>query len=63
MIQGNQAWTQALAQPQKQPLYSVELPDFMVAITSFTPAQQPSASAVNTTGYGVEIYGVAGYGT
>ena len=28
MIQGNQIWTQALAQPQKQAYYTVEIPDF-----------------------------------
>jgi hypothetical protein len=60
MIQGNQAWTQALAQLQKQVYYVVEIPDFAIAITSF-PA---TAQAVTTlSGYGVTLYGVGGYGT
>lgn len=60
MIQGNQIWTQALAQPQKQAYYVVEIPDFAIAIASF-----PSTADVvtNLGGYGVTIYGVGGYGT
>ena len=60
MIQGNQTWTQALAQSQKQPYYLVEIPDFAIAIASF-----PTNANVVTTlgGYGVTLYGVGGYGT
>jgi len=60
MIQGNQTWTQALAQAQKQPYYMVEIPDFAIAIASF-----PSTANVVTTlgGYGVILYGVGAYGT
>jgi hypothetical protein len=60
MIQGNQAWTQALAQLQKQVYYAVEIPDFAIAIASFSA----TAEAVTTlSGYGVTLYGVGGYGT
>ncbi len=60
MIQGNQIWTQALAQPQKQAYYIVEIPDFAIAIASF-----PTTAQVATTlnGYGITLYGVSGYGT
>jgi hypothetical protein len=60
MIQGNQAWTQALAQLQKQAFYTVEIRDFAIAITNF-----PATAQVVTTlgGYGVTLYGVGGYGT
>ena len=60
MISGNQVWTQALAQVQKQAYYVVEIPDFAIAIASF-----PATAQVVTTlgGYGVTLYGVGGYGT
>jgi hypothetical protein len=60
MIQGNQIWTQALAQAQKQAYYIVEIPDFAIAIASF-----PTTAQVVTTfgGYGVTPYGVGGSGT
>jgi hypothetical protein len=60
MIQGNQTWTQALAQPQKQAYYIVEIPDFAIAIASFPPSSQV---ATTLAGYGVTLYGVGGYGT
>ena len=60
MIQGNQTWTQALAQLQKQAYYIVEIPDFAIAIASFPPS---SEVATAPGGYGVTIYGVGGYGT
>ena len=60
MIQGNQTWQLALAQPQKQAFYTVEIPDFSIAIASFSA----TAPVVTTLGgYGVTIYGVGGYGT
>jgi len=60
MISGNQTWTQALAQAQKQAYYVLEVPDFAIAIASF-----PTTAPVVTTlgGYGVTVYGVGGYGT
>jgi len=60
MIQGNQTWTQALAQPQKQAYYTVEIPDFAIAIASFTAAAQAAAVP---SGYGVILYGIGLYGT
>ena len=57
MILGNQAWTQALAQLQKQAYYVVEIPDFAIAIASFPPSSQV---ATTVAGYGVTIYGVGG---
>jgi hypothetical protein len=60
MISGNQAWTLALAQPQKQAFYTVEIPDFSIAIASFTTAAQ---AATMPSGYGVILYGVGLYGT
>jgi len=60
MIQGNQTWTQALAQLQKQAYYIVEIPDFAIAIASFPPS---SEVATTIAGYGVTLYGVGGYGT
>ena len=62
MITGNQAWTQALLQPQKQAYYIVEIPDFAIAIASF-PASIPVAQSAVSGGYGVTSYGVGGYGT
>jgi len=63
MIQGNQLWTFALAQSTKQPLYTVEIPDFAIAISNFTADQQFASTASTVTGYGNAIYGVTGYGT
>jgi hypothetical protein len=60
VIQGNQTWTQALAQLQKQAYYIVEIPDFAIAIASLPPSSQV---ATTLAGYGVTIYGVGGYGT
>jgi len=62
MISGNQTWTQALAQPQKQAYYIVEIPDFAIAIASFS-ASSAVAQALTSSGYGVTLYGVGGYGT
>jgi len=60
MIQGNQIWTLALAQSQKQAYYTVEIPDFAIAIASFTASAQ---AATVPSGYGVILYGVGLYGT
>ena len=60
MIQGNQTWTQALAQPQKQAYYTVEIPDFAIAIASFPATAQ---AATMPSGYGITIYGIGRYGT
>ena len=62
MIQGNQIWTQALLQPQKQAYYVVEILDFAIAIASF-PASSPVTQTAVSGGYGVTLYGVGGYGT
>lgn len=59
MIQGNQAWQNALSQLQKQPLYVLEIPDFGVVISSF----DSTLLNVGIGGYGVALYGVGGYGT
>ena len=59
MIQGNQTWQNALAQLQKQPLYVLEIPAFGVVVASFSAA----ALGVTVGGYGVGLYGIAGYGT
>jgi len=58
MIQGNQNWTNALAQRQKQPLYVFEVPDFALLLASFN-----ATANVTVGGYGVTDYGVGGYGT
>jgi hypothetical protein len=69
MIPGNQAWQLALAQPQKQAFYAVEIPDFAIVIASFTASALASAISVPGSvpvssggGYGVTLYGVGGYG-
>lgn len=59
MIQGNQIWRMALAQPLKQPLYVLQIPDFGVILASFTT----QAAGVTLDGYGTASYGVAPYGT
>ena len=59
MISGNQTWQAALAQQQKQALYTFEIPDFGIILASFTTA----AAAITLGGYGITLYGVAGYGT
>ena len=60
MISGNQTWQLALAQPQKQAYYTVEIPDFAIAIASFTAAAQAAAMP---SGYGIVLYGIGLYGT
>jgi hypothetical protein len=60
MISGNQIWTQALGQAQKQAYYTVEIPDFSIAIASFS-ATAPVATTLG--GYGITLYGVGAYGT
>lgn len=60
MIQANQTWTQALAQPQKQPYYAVEIPDFAITIVSYGASAVTSSQAA---GYGAAQYGVAEYGS
>jgi hypothetical protein len=62
MISGNQIWTQALAQAHKQAYYVVEIPDFAIAIASFS-ALSPVAQTAMSGGYGVTLYGIGGYGT
>jgi len=59
MIQGNQAWQNALAQQVKQPLYVFEIPDFGIVIATFSA----DISSVTLGGYGVTGYGTTGYGT
>jgi hypothetical protein len=59
MIQGNQTWSQALAQPQKQPLYILEIPQYGILLASFAS----SLLAPVAGGYGVSLYGIAPYGT
>jgi hypothetical protein len=59
MIQGNQTWQTALSQLQKQPLYVLEISDFGIVIASFSA----EALGVGVGGYGVALYGMAGYGT
>jgi hypothetical protein len=58
MVQGNQAWQNALAQQVKQPLYLLEIPDFGIVIATFSA----SAGDVQLGGYGVTGYGTSGYG-
>ncbi len=59
MILGNQTWQTVLAAAQKQPLWVLEIPDYGVVVASF------SATLLNVGvgGYGVSLYGIAGYGT
>ncbi len=59
MIQGNQTWTNALAQPQKRVLYTFEIADLGILLASFADTQ----ARVDRGGYGVTEYGVGGYGT
>ncbi len=58
MIQGNNTWTQALAQPQKQPLYVLQIPNFGIYLASFSP----TTTGVGLAGYGVGLYGIEPYG-
>jgi hypothetical protein len=58
MINGNQTWSAALAQPQKQALYIFQIPQFGIIISSF------DASLIQAQGgYGVGLYGIQPYGT
>lgn len=59
MISGNSTWQAALAQLQKQPLYTLQIPDFGVILASFPVA----AMGVGVSGYGVGPYGATPYGT
>jgi hypothetical protein len=58
MIDGNQTWSAALAQPQKQALYIFQIPQFGIIISSFDPSL-----LLTQGGYGVTTYGVSSYGT
>jgi hypothetical protein len=58
VIQGNQTWGAALAQPQKQALYIFQIPQFGVILASF-----PVSLIQPQSGYGVTLYGIGGYGT
>ncbi len=58
MISGNQTWQNALAQQQKQALYTFEVPDFGLVLASFVL----SAATITAGGYGIILYGVGGYG-
>ena len=58
MIQGNQAWQNALAQQVKQPLYILEISDFGIIIATFSTA----GGNVQLGGYGVARHGTNGYG-
>jgi hypothetical protein len=60
MIQGNQTWTQALGQPQKQPMYALVIPAFGIYLTSFLVSALPQPG---TSGWGVTLWGVGGWGT
>jgi hypothetical protein len=60
MIQGNQTWTSALGQTQKQALYIFTIPAFGIILSSFSPSLIQSAGP---GGYGVTLYGIGGYGT
>jgi hypothetical protein len=60
MISGNQTWTLALAQPQKQPLYVLEIPDFAIIVSSYGSVS--SSTTGSACGYGVAEYGVGNYG-
>ncbi len=58
MISGNQTWAAALTQPQKQPLYIFQIPQFGIIISSF------DAGLIQAQGgYGVMLYGIGAYGT
>lgn len=61
MIQGGQDWQAALAQPQKQALYILEIPAFGIIITSFieTALNQPVAQS----GWGNFSYGIGTWGS
>lgn len=60
MIQGNQNWTAALGQAQKQALYILTIPAFGIILSSFSPSL---IQAAGPGGYGVTTYGVGAYGT
>jgi hypothetical protein len=58
VIEGNQNWQNALAQLQKQPLYTLEIPAYGIVIASFS-----SVTQVTVGGYGIILYGASAYGT
>ena len=60
MIQGNQTWQQGLNSSQKQALYVLTIPQFGIVLSSFSPAQ---IVALTETGWGVALWGIAGWGT
>jgi hypothetical protein len=60
MIQGNQTWQTGLNTQAKQPLYVLQIPQFGIAISSFTQSQIQS---LTQSGYGVTAWGVSGWGT
>jgi hypothetical protein len=60
MISGNQTWTAALGQPQKQALYIFTIPAFGIILSSFPPSLVQTAGP---GGYGVTTNGVGSYGT
>jgi len=60
MISGNQTWQQGLNSSQKQALYVLTIPQFGIVLSSFSPAQ---IVALSQTGWGVMLWGIAGWGT
>jgi hypothetical protein len=60
MISGNQNWTAALGQAQKQALYIFAIPAFGIILSTFPPSLIQTGGA---GGYGVTLNGVGGYGT
>jgi hypothetical protein len=60
MISGNQNWTAALGQTQKQALYIFTIPAFGIILSSFSPSLLQTAGG---SGYGLTVYGVGGYGS
>ncbi|HTS69292.1 MAG TPA: hypothetical protein VMO17_09935 [Terriglobia bacterium] len=60
MISGNQTWQLGLNAQAKQPLYILQIPQFGIVISSFTPSQ---IQALTQSGYGAMVWGIGGWGT
>jgi len=60
MISANQTWQSGLNATQKQPLYVLQIPQFGIVLASFTPS---TVQPLTSTGYGVAVWGINGWGT
>lgn len=63
MIDANQDFLAALAQPQKRALFALEIPAFGITITNFLESEDLLSAPITTGGWGNFLWGVAPWGS